>query len=125
MKNLILKFLFLFYKYYDKGSTKSIAYFSALTAFIKVLFLNVYTILIYFNIYDKYLTFSYGTSKWQKYLWATIFLLPFYFGLNLFLKKEDVLKIEMDKSTMRKGYFIIVAYILLSMVILALVIQSK
>lgn len=47
MKNLILKFLFLFYKYYDKGSTKSIAYMSALIALMMVLFLNIFSILIY------------------------------------------------------------------------------
>jgi hypothetical protein len=125
MKALILKFLFLFYKYYDKGSTKSIAYQSSIMALMMAIFLNLYSVLIYTRVEDKYLTFSDCTHKWQKYLITMLFLLPIYFGMKKIFKKEDILKIEMDKPTMRKGYFIIVAYIILSMLMLTFIIRNK
>ncbi len=62
MKSLILKFLFLFYNYYDKGSTKSIAYQSSIIALIIAIFLNLYSVLI-LGVEDKYLTFSDSTYK--------------------------------------------------------------
>ncbi len=63
MKSLILKFLFLFYNYYDKGSTKSIAYQSSIIALIIAIFLNLYSVLIFSGVEDKYLTFSDSTYK--------------------------------------------------------------
>ena len=124
MKNLILKFLFLFYKYYDKGSTKSIAYTSALIALIMVLFLNVFSILIFIGIEKKYLVFSDGVPIYIKYLIGfTLFILIF-FILKRAFKKEDILKIEMDKPSMRNGYILIIAYIISSMFILTVIIQN-
>jgi uncharacterized integral membrane protein len=94
-------------------------------ALMMVLFLNIFAILIFFNVDDKYLTFSDGTLKWQKYLWVTIFLLPFYFGLKRIFKKEEILKIEMDKPTMIKWYIIIVGYIIVSVLFLIWAIKNK
>jgi hypothetical protein len=125
MKKLILKFLFLFYHYYDKGSTKPIAYFSALTALIMVLFLNVFAMLIYLDVINRNPDYSIRTPMSIKYLIGFILFIPIVFILKKIFKKEDILKIEMDKSTMRKGYFIIVSYIILSMVMLIYIIQNK
>lgn len=125
MKTLILKFLFLLYNYYDKGSTKSIAYQSSIMALMMAIFLNLYSVLIFTGVEDKYLTLLDGTHKWQKYLITSLFLLPIYFGIKKIFKKEDILKIEMDKPTMQKGYFIIITYIILSMLILAFTIKNK
>ena len=125
MKKLIYKFLFLFYHYYNKGSTKSIAYQSSIMALMMLLFLNLYSVLILTGIEDKYLMFLDGTLKWQKYFITSLFLVPIYFGIKKIFRKNDILKIEMDKSTMRKGYFIIVGYIILSMLMLAFIIRNK
>jgi hypothetical protein len=66
MKSIIYKFLFLFYRYYDKGTTKNVAYFSAITALLMVLFLNVYSFLIFTKIDENYLTFSGKYSSLAK-----------------------------------------------------------
>lgn len=93
--------------------------------FMIVLFLNIYAILVYSGLEDKYLSFADNTLMWQKYLITTLFLIPIYFMLRKLFKKEDILKTEMDKPTMRKGYFIIVTYIILSMLMLTLIIRNK
>ncbi len=125
MKKLILQFLFLFYHYYDKGSTKSIAYFSALTALIMVIFLNSFAMIIYFDFAQRNPDYSSRTPMSIKYLIGFIIFIPIFFILKKIFKKENILKIEMDKSTMRKGYFIIVSYIILSLFMLIYIIQNK
>jgi hypothetical protein len=125
MKTLILKFLFLFYSYYDIGRTKSIAYQSSIMALMMVIFLNLYSVLIFTGVEDKYLTFSDGTHKWQKYLVTILCLLPIYFVIKRIFKKEDILKVEMNKPTMRIGYFIIITYIILSALMLIFIIKNK
>ena len=122
MKNLILKFLFLFYRYYDKGSTKSIAYTSALIALMMVLFLNIFLIIIIAGVNIRHYVFSYAIPISVKYLIGFIIFIPIFFTLKHFFKKEDVLKIEMDTITMRKGYLIIIVYIITSMLLLAAII---
>ena len=125
MKNLILKFLFLFYKYYDKGSTKDIAFEKSIASLILVLFLNIFSLLIIFNVLERHPDNSNGTLMSIKYLIGFAIFIPIFFILKIFFKKEDVLNIEMDKPTMRKGYFIIVTYIILSMLMLTFIIQNK
>jgi hypothetical protein len=125
MKNILLKFLFLFYHYYDKGSTKGIAYQSSILALMMAMFLNLYTVLVFTGVEDRYLRFSDSTLRWQKYLIASIFLLPIYFVVKKVFKKEDIVMLEMDRSTMRRGYFLIIVYIILSTLLLAFVIQNK
>lgn len=125
MKRLILKFIFLFYKYYDKGSTKSIAYLSALSAFILILFMNILFLLIFFDVLKRNSEFSIATSMYVKYLLGFLILIPTLFTLSRIFPKEEIIKMEMDKSSMRKGYFLIVSYVILSIVLLVFVINVK
>lgn len=125
MKNIILKFLFLFYRYYDKGSTKSIAYFSALNALIIVLFLNLFSVLIFFDVVKRNPEYSIKTSMVIKYLNGYVIYIPIFLILKKIFRKEDILKIEMDKPSMKRGYFIIITYIILSILILILSIRNK
>jgi len=125
MRNLILRYLYLFYKYYDKGSTKSIAYTSALIALIMVLFLNIYSILIAFNVLQTNPNNSDSTPMYIKYLIGFGIFIPIFLFLKRYFKKEDVLRVEMDSNSIRKGYFIIVFYIILSILILIFIIQNK
>jgi hypothetical protein len=125
MKKIINKFLSLLYDYYNDGSTQSIAYEKSIITLILVLFLNIYSILVYTGIEDKYLSFSTETPMWQKYLIVLLSLLPIYYSLKRIFKKEIILRIRLDKPSKRRGYIIIIGYILASMIILTLIIQNK
>jgi hypothetical protein len=119
MKSIIYKFLFLFYRYYDKGSTKNVAYFSAITALLMVLFLNVYSFLIFTKIDENYLTFQENTPRWQKYAVVLFIVLPIYWVMIRVFKKDDILKVTMDNCSIKRGYILAVAYITLSVAVLA------
>lgn len=125
MRSIILKILFLFYSYYDKGSTKSIAYFSALTAFIMVLYLNVFALLIYFDVLKRNPQQLSPTPMSVKYFIGFLIFIPVFYILSRAFTEEEILNIEMDKRSMRKGYFIIVAYIILSLLMLTFIIRNK
>jgi hypothetical protein len=125
MKNIVYKFLFLFYSYYDKGSTKSIAYQSSIIALIMTLFLNIFSVIISMGLAGKYLKNSVDLTIWHKYIIGFVIFIPIYWLLKTMFKKEDVLKIEMTESNKKKGYFIIIVYIIFSIMMLILSIKSK
>jgi hypothetical protein len=125
MKNTIQKFLFLFYKYYDKGSTKDIAYFSALAALLIVIYLNTLTVLIISGVLKKHPEISEETPIYIKYILGYIIIIPAMFVLKIIFKKEDVLKIEMGNAAMRNGYILIVLYIIISITMLILSVKYK
>lgn len=94
MKRLMLKALFLFYKYYDKGSTKSIAYFSALIALMMIIFLNIFPILILFGKIKRNSKNTVGTSMALKYLIGFLIFIPTFLTLKNIFKKEDILEVK-------------------------------
>lgn len=120
MKQFIYKFLFLFYKYYDQGSTKSIAHESAIIALTMVFIINTLSVVFWLDI-DKKIGFdTFEISRGLKYLIGIGLVIPIVFVLKKVFPRDEILKIHMDKKTMRVGYFLIVAYIILSTVILLL-----
>lgn len=125
IKELILKYLYLLYRYYDKGSTKSIAYFSAMCFFIFVLYLNVQTISLLLGIEKVGDTSFSDKPKSFQYFVAALIFVPVMFILQKLFKKEDVLKIEMSKRSIKIGNIIILLYLISSMLILTLVIQNN
>lgn len=125
MKKIVYQFLFLFYSYYNKGSAKNIAYQSSMIALIMTLFLNIFFVLIATGLAGKYFKNSIDLNTWQKYIVGFIIFIPIYWLLKTMFKKEDVLKIEMTESKMKKGYFIVVVYIIFSIIMLIISIKSK
>lgn len=125
MKKIVYQFLFLFYSYYNKGSAKNIAYQSSMIALIMTLFLNIFFVLIATGLAGKYFKNSIDLNTWQKYIVGFIIFIPIYWLLKTIFKKEDVLKIEMTESKMKKGYFIVVVYIIFSIIMLIISIKSK
>lgn len=125
MKKLMMKSLFLLYSYYNRGSSKGIAYESALLAISFIIFINFFSALVATNLV-RYLPIEYSNWRVLKYLFFIIFyFIPSYIILSRVFKKEEIIKMEMDKSSMRKGYFLIVSYVILSIVLLVFVINVK
>ena len=125
IKLLIIKFIFIFYKYYDKGSTKDIAYESAILAFVGLTTLNLAAI---FNIFDIDIFFFVKADypKYLKYLLCSVFyLLPAFFVVRKYYPKHVIAKYYMGKSTMRIGYFFIVLYVIISIAMLIISVEYK
>lgn len=123
MKNVILKMLFLFYHYYDKGSTRGIAYFSSIMALVGIMAINTLFVLVILGVID-YLPMK-ENHRWQNYLLVVIlYVLPLYFLISSKCKKTDVLKVKLKKS-LRFNYFLLVAYIIFSVALLIAAILLK
>lgn len=116
MRNVILKVLFLFYHYYDKGSTKGIAYFSSIMALVGIMAINTLFVLIILGVIDCLPMEE--NHRWKNYLLvAILYVLPLYFLIGSKCKKTDVLKVKLKKS-LRFNYFLLVTYIIFSVALL-------
>ncbi len=125
MKKLILKFIFLFYKYYDKGSTKDIAYESAILAFVGFITLNVAAIFKFFDV-DIFFLIKADYPRYLKYLLCfVIYLIPPYFIVRRYYPKKAIESYYMDKPNMNIGYFFIIFYIVISILILIYSVEYK
>lgn len=120
MRTFIKQFIFLFYKYYDKGSTKDIAYESAVLAFVGLTTLNIAAILNFFDL-NLFFIVNSDFPRALKYLIGLgIYLLPFFFLVKIYFPKKVITNYEMNKSAMRQGYFLIVFHIVISIILLIL-----
>lgn len=104
---------FIFYRYYSKGKTQSIAYEKSIVAIMILVYLNVLTLTIFLEIdlfpknYDLF-----GIGK--KYLLSFAFVIFFFFGFTLMLPKKRIENLHYSKEALKSGGFIMVFYILAS-----------
>lgn len=123
MKNLITKFIFLFFKYYDKGSTKDIAYESAILAFVGFTTLNIAAIFNFFDL-DVFYLVKADYPRYLKYLLCfVIYLLPAFVLIRKYYPKSVIDEYDMDKSKIRIGYFLIILYVIISIALLILSVE--
>lgn len=105
------------YKYYDSGSTKSIAYFKAIIALIMVFMLLGFNIFAFFDLMNR-LPGGKETSRYVEYLVGVIITLTVAFVIGRIFKKEEVLKITMNKRERRIGYIWIIFYYVFTFVLI-------
>ena len=118
---MIMKYLkfvmFLFYRYYSKGGTSGIPYFSALCAVVFLVYLHIFQLLIIFNGVTL-LPMNPGDHKGLKYLKLACFLLPFFLLVGLLVKEKDLRDAEYDEGKIKRGGVYLVIYIVSSFVLL-------
>jgi hypothetical protein len=101
LRRIAIKFLAVLYNYYNKGGTKSIPYESALTAFIGILLLYVYSLGIWIFGRQSILLMK-DYSRVEEYLIAIPSILLLYFFLSRFITKDMVLtEVESGSLNMR------------------------
>ncbi len=126
MKKTLEFVLYLFYKYYDKGSTKVIAYQSALIAASVLLFMNIMAILIALDIdINKVFPVIETHGRLIKFISSALLWLPFYLIFRYAFNEENLLKLEVSKRKQSVGGLLLIFYILLSIVLLVFVIKLK
>lgn len=116
MKRLIEFIIFLFYRYYDEGSTKNIAYPKSITSIMLLLFLNIYTILIIFKL-DDIMPYNVSDPRWLKFLIIiVVYILPQYLIISSIFKKKDIINLKYDEDKIDKGNAILITYIIFSFI---------
>ena len=120
MSKLVVNFLSLMFRYYRsrKSTTDSFAYFEAIISLILILYLNLLALAGFFDLLDFIPGFYSDIPRYMEYLVGSILTLLVAFVINKLFKKEDVLKMEMDKRSRRIGYGLIIFYFLISIIFL-------
>lgn len=118
MIKLIRFVLFLFYKYYSVGPKAEIAFFSAVTSFLCILFLNVTTILGLLGVgLHQIMPFKLTDATWKRYLNIAIFIsIPSYLIMYMFFKKKEIVNLKFDHAVIDLGNILLVVYVIASIV---------
>ncbi len=126
VRKFLNNIIYTFYDYYRTGPTASIPFFSAITAIVMILFMNLAVIVLniknYFSLDYKF--YSLNDSEITKWLKSACLVLPLYLLCFLFFKKTKVDKIKLTDNIKRKYQVGIVIYILVSILSLILIIMK-
>lgn len=116
MKRVIKFILFLFYRYYDQGSTKEIAYEKSIFSMMLLLFINIFTLLIILNKTDI-MPYNASDPRWLQYLKTiSIFVLPGFILISIIFRKKEIINLKYDEDKIDKGNTILIMYIALSFI---------
>jgi hypothetical protein len=122
----IIKFVaFLFYRYYSTGGTRRVPYFSTLCALSMILYIHLFQVLILINRVDDIIPGGGNETRPIKYLEMGLFFVPIFLLVAFFIRKKELEQMNYDKSIIRKGYFFLIGYLILSFAILVLLILYK
>lgn len=122
----VIKFVaFLFYRYYSTGGTRRVPYFSTLCALAMIVYIHLFQILILINRVDDIIPGSGDEARIIKYLRMALFFAPIFLLLAFLIKKEELKKMNYDKHVIRKGYFALVLYVIISFAVLILLMLYK
>jgi len=123
MDNFFKTILHVLYQYYNQGSTKTIAYYSALCGLLIVLYLNFMTLLVLLKLDSIFYYFEY-VPRIYKYFIFSILIAPFFFFLK---KKYPEKKIKQYKSNLnyKLGITMFFAYVICSFIVFIIVIRSR
>ena len=109
---------FLFYRYYSKGATNSIPYFSTIGAMAMLLYMHLFQILILTKQVETFIPIKPTDDKPTKYLIMFFIMAPLFFLLTLTIKKEELKTLEYSQDKIRTGNIRLVSYITLTTIVL-------
>lgn len=114
MRSIILKFFFLLFTHY-KGSENYQAYYQAVISSLIILFVSLAVFCLMFDLvaYMPYGPKSVFPSGFGTSLSLMGMGLVYVVFINLVFKEKDVIKVEMGETEKRRGYFIIIAYLVI------------
>lgn len=122
----VIKFVaFLFYRYYSTGGTRRIPYFSTLCALAMMFYIHLFQILILIDRVEDIIPGGSNETRPIKYLKMGLFFLPIFLLLAYFIRKKELAQMNYDRLIVRKGYFYLVGYLILSFAILIFLILYK
>jgi energy-coupling factor transporter transmembrane protein EcfT len=114
----ILKFvMYLFYRYYNKGGTRRIPYFSALCAVVFLIYIHIFQLLI---ILDRVslLPMKKDDLRIEKYGKVALFLLPIFLIVAFLVKPSELKALNYSDETVEKGNVNLVIYIISTILLL-------
>lgn len=116
--------IYLFYRYYNKGNTIRIPYVSSIFALLLLIFLNVFTILIFVSPNFVDIIFS-GHSRVELYIYSLIGVFLGYLVLSRLFPKNEILEMNNISKNEKLHSWFLFLYILFSFIILMAQIIKK
>jgi len=114
MKKIFFLVLTTFYKYYKRGSTRDIAYESAILALSLFLFINLFTFFSITSIDSLIFLYIDDEIRFYKFIKVAILMAPPYLLLRLFFKEDHIKKSEFDGKEVKFGKYITIFYVVFS-----------
>ncbi len=103
---------YLFYKYYSKGATKSIPYFSTLSALVMLLILHLFQISAILFKGGSFLPSSTNNTRSENFIIVVICLFPIFLLMKAIIKKEDLQQMHYEQSKIRRGAIFLIIYMI-------------
>lgn len=116
MKTLRFVF-FLLYRYYSKGGTKVIPYFSTLCAVSLLFFVHVFQLLLIFNVFE-YFPISGSENRIIRYGKIALISVPVFIFFALLIKEKDIKNAYYEEEKIKKGNLFLLGYAILSVCLL-------
>lgn len=110
--------MYLFFRYYSTGPTRSIAYFKALSAVAFLIYFHIFQILIIIGQVDNVIPINEGDFQITKYWKMALFLLPIFLLLYFLIKPQDLQDLEYDESKIKRGNIYLIVYCISSFILL-------
>jgi membrane-anchored protein YejM (alkaline phosphatase superfamily) len=115
MRRIILRFLYILYERVIRKGPYRPAYSNAIINLNLILILHLFFFTILFNLTEYvpfgekfFISSNFGTVLFVLAISSLVLIL-----LNIFFKEEDVLKIQMGEREKRRGYIILMVYVVL------------
>ena len=126
LKNSIEYIVAIFYRYYNRGPTKDIAFLSSTTAVAFLLMLTMFLIIEISELnYESISPIISDRGKIIGLITSLITFLPFYFLVRLGVTKKSVIAYKVSKGQYKRSLSLIFGYIVTVIVLLVAVIESK
>ena len=109
---------FLFYRYYQKGPTSSIPYFSTIGAMAMLLFMHLFQILILTKKVETFIPIKPTDDRLTKYIIMFFVMAPLFLLLALTIKKEELKNLKYSEAKVRTGNILLVCYIISTIIVL-------
>jgi len=108
--------LYLFYRHYDRGFTKSTAFFRTISSSVLLMFLNLMTIYLLLSAFD--LIPALPTSGSGKYFALILLMVPPLIFLLLVVKEKDLQEMSISPKDAKRGSWLLIGYAIISFVLL-------
>lgn len=108
---------FLCYRYYSKGGTKTIPYFSTLCAISLLFFIHVMQLLLIFDAMH-YFPISGNESRILRYGKIAVLSIPVFVTISFLVKPKEVRNMSYEDAKIKKGNTYLLLYVLATVVLL-------
>jgi hypothetical protein len=117
------RIIYLFYNYYNSGSTKEIAYSSALFAILGLFMINIWGVLVLLG-YDHWIFDYLPNVKYKLYIFFFLYVIIGQLALSIVYKKNEIVVYKYKGHLKRDGWLLFL-YLVASFAFFLFIVAEK